>query len=177
MNMRATSRAPQIVMTKATTFENHPLWILEPKLFEAVLHIISRHNPEGIISPENPRGWTEYATEAEAILPLLKSASSAADVEKAVCKGFRKYFGSVPHQSTAMALEIWKCIRRPQHRRALKDIVNLEAPIQNAVNKLRKFHPRNDDNLRLALVAALDKQASQLRTEKHLKAIFGEDPN
>ena len=174
MNMRATSRAPQIVMTKATTFENHPLWILEPKLFEAVLHIISRHNPEGIISPENPRGWTEYATEAEAILPRLKHASGVADVAKSLRRVFRKYFAGVSHQSTAMALEIWKCIRRPHHRRALKNIMNLEAPIQNAGNKIRKWHPRNDDSLRLALVAALDKQASQLRTERHLKAILGE---
>ena len=156
--------------------QGQPLWILEPGLFEAVLHIVSKHDIEGIIPGENPRGWTEYAQEAEAILPFLKSASSVADVEKVVAKVFRKYFGCESRQLAAMAGEIWNCIRRPQHRRALKNIVDLEGPIQNAVNRIRKLHPRNDDRLRLALVAALDEQASSLKAEKQLKRIFGEDP-
>lgn len=146
--------------------QTHPLWILEPRLFAAVLRIISRHDPEGIISPENPRGWTEYAPEVEAILPLLKRASCAADVEKPLRRVFRTYFGSLPHQSTAMAGEIWKCIRRPEHKHALSNIVDLEAPIQNAVNQIRKLHPKNDDKLRSALIAALDQQALQLKAER-----------
>jgi hypothetical protein len=156
--------------------QHHPLWILEPELFEAVLHIVSKHDLENIITGANPRGWTEYAPEVEAILPLLKHASRVADVEKSIRLVFRNFFGSVPHQSTAMSGEIWKFIRRPDHQRALQNIVNLEVPIQNAVNRIRKLHPKSDDPLRLALVAALDKQALSLKAEKYLKRIFGDDP-
>ena len=149
-----------------------PLWVLQPRLFEAVLHIVSKHDVKQIITGANPRGWTEYSPEVEAILPLLKPASSAADVEQSIRRVFRKRFGNPLPEVTAMASEIWKCIRRPQHRRVLKDIVNLETPIQNAVNRIRRSHPRNDDQLRLALITALNNQAFQLKVEKDLARIL-----
>ena len=149
------------------------MWILDPRLFEGVLQIVSRHDLEKIVTGANPKGWTEYAVEVETMLPLLKHAASVADVERVVRKVFRQYFGSTPPPSAAMSAEIWQCLRRPQHRRALARVVDLESPIKMLLKKLRPSHHRKDDRLRLALVAALENQASRLKTEKELQRIFG----
>jgi hypothetical protein len=164
-------------MTKPFTLDQCPLWILEPQLFEAILRIVSQHDLEGIITPANPRGWTEYASEVESMLPRLKRASSAADVERIVRQVFRQCFGRAPRQSAVMAAALWQCLRRPQHRRALACLVDLETPIMKLVKKLRQSPRRKADRMRLALVAALEKQASLLKTEKDLRRIFGEDSN
>jgi metal-responsive CopG/Arc/MetJ family transcriptional regulator len=152
-----------------------PLWILEPKLFEAVLRIVSNHDLEKIILAENPRGWTEYTPEVEAMLPLLKSASSVVEVDRIIRKVFRQYFGSErrQRQTAAMAGEIWQCLCRPQHRHALARVVDLESTIKNVVKKLRQSHLRKDDRLRLALVAALKRQAHEIETERELYRLVG----
>jgi hypothetical protein len=162
-------------MTTHKTLSHHPSWLLEPKLFETVLRLISQHDPEGIISPANPRGWTEYATEVDAMLPLLKRASSAADVAKIVRRVFRRCFGSASNPST-LADPIWKSIRRPAHKRALARLVDPNTPIEKAVNRIRASRRYPGNKLRRALIAALDHQLSCLKGEPQLRRIFGAKP-
>ena len=178
-----------------------PTWILEPKLFEAVLHIVSKHDPVGI-ARDHSGAWTEYALEVEDSLPRLKIVSSVAEVEKTIRQIFRFRFGKVsrkPWTSTSykrtrlgtfvrdrthlrddfpsIAEEIWRCIHRPEHKRALADIVDVQTPIANAVKKVRKLRPKHDEKLRLALIEALKVEVRTLDMgEKLMRALSGESP-
>ena len=152
---------------------NCPLWILEPRLFEAVLHIISKHDPNGLVRPgDNLGAWTEFTSEVEAILPRLKSAACAADVEKIVRQGYRC------SEFRSIATEIWRCIGRPEHKRSLANIVDVRTPIAKAVEQVRKLRPKHDDKLRRALIEALRREAGRLDiAAMQLRAILcGESP-
>ena len=175
---------------------HHPLWILEPALFESVLKLVSKYDPEGILlGGLNPRGWTEYSPEVEAMLPQLKRASGAADVERVIREVFRRFFGTtsrkphtaiiyrkdrhgqwlkhrdeVCHDFASLAEEIWKCIRRPAPQQALARMVDVRTPIERAVKKLRKLRPKSDKKFRLALIAELQHQAREIQ----VTSIFGD---
>ena len=81
-------------MTEDTWGElaRYPLWHERPDEFEAVLAILTSHDPLGICVDENRLRETEYSPEANTILPRLGAARSLGDVRAKVHEEFARWF-------------------------------------------------------------------------------------
>jgi hypothetical protein len=90
-----------------------PLWNKFPKLYEVVLTILFQHDPVRICDDSNDAQETEYASEVETILPRLKEATSAQELQQIVYEESIRWFDASAgpiERYNQIAHDIWSYI-------------------------------------------------------------------
>ena len=86
------------------------------RLVDAVSNAIDRADPIGLLKSGAP--LDEYSAEIGTIVPRLKMANSAQDVQRIIHEEFLRWFGDIAgpvQEYQQLALDVWQAVEQFRH--------------------------------------------------------------